>query len=85
MNDAESLALIKTALTKIEPKRAADFVDLTMRSEIDALGLDSLAIMETIGYLEDHLETTFSDDEMAKVETVGDLATMARTGKVDPV
>jgi len=85
MTDAEALALIKTALTKIEPKRAADFVDLSMNSAIDALGLDSLAVMETIGYLEDHLETTFSDDEMAKVETIGDLATMARTGKVDPV
>ena len=84
MSDAEALELIKTALAKIEPKRAADFVDLTAQTEIDALGLDSLAVMETIGYLEDHLGTTFSDDEMAKVETVGDLATLARTGRVDP-
>jgi len=83
MTNTEALELIKTALTKIEPKRAAEFVELSMGSEIDALGLDSLAVMETVGYLEDHLETTFSDDEMAKVETIGDLAMLARTGKVD--
>ena len=84
MTDVEALALIKTALTKIEPKRAADFVDLKMSSEINSLGLDSLSLMETIGYLEDHLETSFSDDEMLKVETVGDLAALVRNGRVDP-
>lgn len=82
MSDAETLELIKTALTKVEPKKAALFADLSPNTELDELGLDSLAMMEMLGFIEDHLETTFDDDEIARVESIADLISLVRTGRV---
>jgi acyl carrier protein len=82
MTESETLDLIKTALRKVEPKKAEQFTDIDPNTSIEDLGLDSLAMMEMVGYLEDHLETTFSDDEMARVDTIADLSSLVRTGRV---
>jgi len=46
---------------------------LTGQASTD-LALDSIAIMEMIGVLEDRVGTTWPEDELLKVQTVADLA-----------
>ncbi len=71
MAEQDTLALIKAALMSVEPNRAAQFEDLRLETTIDDLDLDSIALMEMIGYLEDQLDTTFPDEEMRDLGAVG--------------
>ncbi len=82
MSDIETIELIKTALTKVEPKKAARFAELSLDTGLDELGLDSLAMMEMLGFIEDHLGTTFDDDEIARAESIADLVSLVKTGRV---
>ena len=40
---------------------------------IAKLGLDSVAVMELVGYVEEKLDIQLPDEELAKVTTLGDL------------
>ncbi len=82
MNDAEVLALIKEALNDVAPGREADFAKVTLTSSIEDLGLDSIATMEMVGYLEEKVDTTFPDEELAKVASVADLSKLIRDGSL---
>ena len=76
MAKQDTLALIKAALMSVEPDRAAQFEDLRLETTIDDLELDSIALMEMIGYLEDQLDATFPDEEMAQIDRLSDLAVL---------
>ncbi len=76
MNDQQILGLIRDALTAVAPKRKADFASLAPAQTIESLGLDSIATMEMVGQLEEASKTTFADEDLAKVQTVGDLANL---------
>lgn len=67
----EILALFKTAVWEIDQKKLDD---ITVEHKISALGIDSVAMLEVIGYLEDELDIHLPDEKLANVETVGDLA-----------
>ena len=74
MTDAEILTLIREALHEVAPTRDADFAGISLTTPIAELALDSIATMEMVGTIEDRLETTFEEDQLARVQTVGDLA-----------
>ena len=65
MMDEEMLQHFKDALHAVEPQRAAALPELTLDLEVAELGLDSLTMMETIGYLEEKLNFEFPDEELA--------------------
>jgi len=70
-NDTKKvLALFKTAVWEIDQKKLED---LKVEDKISALGIDSVAMLEVIGYLEDELDIHLPDEKLANVETVGDL------------
>jgi acyl carrier protein len=73
MNNDETLSLVRQALGEVAPTRKADFVGITPDTRIDALGLDSIATMEMVSFIEERIEVTFPDDELARVQKVGDL------------
>lgn len=73
MNDSEILALIRQALGSVAPTRTADFVNISADSKIEALGLDSIATMEMVNFVEEKIGVTFADEDLAKVQKVGDL------------
>ncbi len=83
MNDAEILGLIRDALNDVMPARSADWEVLALDVPIEKLGLDSIAIMEMIGFLEDATDSTFPDEELPKVNSLGDLASLVRSGTID--
>jgi len=82
MSDEDVMALIKEALSQVDPKRQAEFATITSEQEITALGLDSIAIMEMVNFIEERIDKTFPDNELHKVQRIGDLAGLIQTGKV---
>lgn len=51
---------------------------LTSDTVIAKLGLDSVAVMELISYFEEKLNIRMPDEDVAKVQTLGDLASLVR-------
>jgi len=43
---------------------------------ISQLGMDSVAVMELVSYFEEKLEVRMPDEELARVNTIGDLQTL---------
>jgi len=82
MNDEQVLALVKEALFEVAPNRKEEFDEIELSDTIEDLALDSIATMEMVGFLEDKTEKTFPDEELAKVNTVLDLANLVRHGRL---
>ena len=80
MTDEQILTLIRQALGEVAPTRKAEFASITEDTRIDALGLDSIATMEMVSFIEEHIEVTFPDDELARVQKVADLVALVRRG-----
>ena len=76
MQQEEIIALVRQALGEVAPTRKSDFVGITGDTRIDALGLDSIATMEMVSFIEERIEVTFPDDELARVQKVGDLVAL---------
>ena len=83
MTNDEIMALIKQALSDVAPSRKADFANITTDTKIEALGLDSISTMEMVNSIEEKIETTFPDEELAKVQRIADLMGLVRGGRVN--
>ncbi len=81
MSDAEIIGIIQEALADVAPNRVGEFDGITVETTIESLGLDSIATMEMVGFLEEKVDTTFPDEELTAVTTIGHLANLIRTGK----
>lgn len=63
-------------------KQAAFEVDgrtlegLTLDTKLSELSLDSVAVMETIGFFEQRLEIRFNDDDLARLSSLRDLESL---------
>lgn len=82
MNDTEALSMIREALVEVAPDREADFADLALSMSIEDLELDSVTTMEMVGVLEERLDTTFPDEELPQVNTLADIGSLMRGGRV---
>jgi acyl carrier protein len=82
MTNDEIMALIKQALAEVAPSRKADFANIAADTKIEALGLDSISTMEMVNSIEEKIEATFPDEELAKVQKIGDLVGLVRGGRV---
>lgn len=45
---------------------------------IAKLGLDSVAVMELVSYFEEKLSIRMPDEDLAKVQTIGDLTSLVK-------
>jgi len=79
MDNERILVLIKQALVEVAPTRKNDFEDIALATRIDALGLDSIATMEMVGFIEEQVDTTFPDEDLTNVNSLGDLANLIQT------
>lgn len=73
MTEAQILELVKKALHDVEPERTTDWAEVTLDRTIQSLELDSIKTMEMIGFLEDHTDVVFEDDDLSRVQTLEDL------------
>ena len=72
----DAMDLIKQAVTAVDTTKAARMSAVKPETEIRELGLDSVATMEMVGFLEEKLETQFSDEVMVRINTFGDLVAL---------
>lgn len=72
----DAMELIKQAVTAVDTTKAAKLAIAKPEMEIRELGLDSVATMEMVGFLEEKLETQFSDEVMVRINTFGDLVAL---------
>lgn len=72
----EAMDMIKAAVTAVDTSKAGKLASVKPETEIRELGLDSVATMEMVGYLEEKLETQFSDEVMVRINTFGDLVAL---------
>ncbi|MEQ1566577.1 MAG: acyl carrier protein [Myxococcota bacterium] len=79
MNDEQIMALIRQALGSVAPTRTADFVNVAVETKIEALGLDSIATMEMVNFIEEKIEATFPDEDLARVQKIGDLVGLVKS------
>jgi len=82
MTDPEILDLLKKALLEVAPGRSGDFEKITVDTTIEDLDLDSVSTMEMVGFLEEQTDSTFPDEDLAKVQKLADLATLIRGGRL---
>jgi len=73
--DSSVQAMIIDALSQVSSKKVDSLYE---EQAIASLGLDSITVMEMVGVLEDKTAHRFSDEEMARVETFGDLSALIR-------
>ncbi|MBX7098428.1 MAG: acyl carrier protein [Myxococcaceae bacterium] len=52
--------------------------NLKPETVISKLGLDSVAVMELVSYFEEKLSIRMPDEDLAKVQTINDLATLVK-------
>lgn len=78
MTDSEILELLTAGLRSVAPERNQDFAELSLSRSISDLGLDSIAAMELVAYIEEQIDTTFPDEDLAGVHTLEDLAVLVR-------
>ena len=67
--------LFAQAAQEVNGKKLAG---LTKETVISKLGLDSVAVMELVSYFEEKLNIRMPDEELAKVQTLGDLGALVQ-------
>jgi acyl carrier protein len=65
------LALFQKAALEVSGKQLSA---LTNDTVISKLGLDSVAVMELVSYFEEKLTIRMPDEDLAQIQTLGDLA-----------
>jgi acyl carrier protein len=81
-SEAQILDLIRAALDEVVPDRGDEWAIVELDRTIEELELDSIATMEMVGSLEEKTDTTFPDEELPKVSTLRDLATLVQKGRL---
>lgn len=75
MSNVDVIGLFKQAALEVHGRQLGP---LDAATEISTLGLDSVAVMEMTGCLEEKLQIRIPDEELAEVDTLGDLDTLIR-------
>ena len=76
MTDSEILSLIKEALVDASPEHTG--ATLKMESTLGEIGISSITALEIAGYIEEKLNIRLPDDELAPLNTIGELAQLIR-------
>ena len=75
----EAMELIKSAIRAVDTTKTSRLAGISPTTEIRELGLDSVATMEMVGFIEEKLETQFSDEVMIRIQTFGDLVRLVES------
>ncbi len=70
VNRSQLIEMFRYLATEIAEK---DFSGLLEASVVSEMGVDSLAMLEVIGEMERELDIQIPDDDLAGIETVGEL------------
>jgi acyl carrier protein len=76
VTDDEILSLIKEALEHAAPEHAG--ATLKTGSTLSEIGISSITALEIAGYIEEKLNIRLPDDELAPLNTIGELVQLIR-------
>ncbi len=74
--DDKIIELFKESVKEVDTN--TDVTNITMKTELSALGLDSVMTLEVIGVLEEKLNIRFPDEDLSTIKNMNDLATVVR-------
>jgi acyl carrier protein len=72
-SDQQIIEMFKEAVFEVSNTKLED---VTTKTVISALNIDSVGTMEVIGILERRLEVRFPDEDLATLKSVGDLTAL---------
>ncbi len=78
MTNEEAIEIVKAALAEINPAKAAEFGPDKLDTKIRDMGIDSVAAMEMVGVVEERLEVTFPDEDLAQLNRFSDLVNLIK-------
>jgi len=78
MSEREIIDLVKAALSKVRPEFAAEFESVGIDTRFETLRIDSVDTLRMVTFLEDKLGFVFQDEDLGRIETVTDLASLIR-------
>jgi len=67
------IKLFKDAALEVSNKKLDQ---LDRNTVISQLGMDSVSVMELVSYFEEKLNVRMPDEDLARVQTIGDLSTL---------
>jgi acyl carrier protein len=70
MSTPDVVSLFRKLAAEIEGK---DFAHVQRQTRVSELGIDSVSMMEIVGCIEDELRVKIPDDQLAQLQTVGDI------------
>ena len=74
--DDQIIEMFKESVKEVDTNTKVG--EVTLKTELSALGLDSVMTMEVIGVLEEKLNVRFPDEDLATIKTMNDLAKLVR-------
>lgn len=74
--DEQIIEMFKDSVKEVDTSTKVG--DVSMKTELSSMGLDSVMTMEVIGVLEEKLNVRFPDEDLATIKTMNDLATLVR-------
>ena len=77
----DAMQLIREAITNVDANKVSKLNQVTPTTEIRALGMDSVATMEMVAFVEDRLGVQFADEVLVQVTTFGDLVQLIEKSK----
>lgn len=76
MTSDELLTLFREAAWEVDQR---EFGELTMTTRIADLGVNSVALLEIFGFVEEELDIYLAQEDLAQVKTLGDLSSLIAT------
>ena len=67
------IKMFKDAALEVSNKKLDQ---LDRNTVISQLGMDSVAVMELVSYFEEKLHVRMPDEDLARINTIGDLSTL---------
>lgn len=76
MSNVDVLQMFTDIAKKVESHKS--FPEITRDTKIVSLGIDSVAMMEIVGCIEDELDIVIPDEKLAQLQSVGDIERVVR-------
>lgn len=74
--DDEIIEVFKQSVKEVDQRIQVDSVDGS--TTLSSIGLDSVMTMEVIGIMEERLDIRFPDEDLATLQSMGDLTALVR-------
>lgn len=74
--EAKVVSLFEKAAWEVARKK---YDSLKVEQKISELGIDSVAMLEVIGFVEEELEIHLPDEKIARVQTLADLSNVIQS------